>query len=346
MLALRKRSRTGPDAHAHSPRDRIGSRRSTISTCTTTVAPRDLMIDKSMLPPAVPDRDLGVSPDWNTPMNLPDPFIDSGVGRRDHSFGRRFGSEDLSMPDYSTAITPPGSHNMLGMNTASQRAAVSMGPTAHVQSETVGNATTIRKDGTSGTFVPGDDRRDSNVASDTSNVVSKASAAAEAKVASRPQRHGRRLFLKGPAKLTNRKKADVGMTSRLSEDASESHDMLDDQVPTKPAGSIKGKKEGRGNEIEAKAPPSSTGQNALLKKENARMADAARATMSAEGKRKRDLTVSENAVPTKAREVHSSPTKKTSRKVSQGGRSATAAEDLVVDDGAANAPLKVLENVL
>lgn len=293
-----------------------------------------------MPPPAVPYRGLATTPDWTTPMNLPDPFVDSSVGQIHQSLDGRSGSEDHAMPDYSLSITPASGRNISGTSNPNRKALVLMAPISHEQSETVSIATSVGKDGTSGTYAPGDDRRSSSVTSDAPTVVTKPSAAAEARLASRGQRHGRQTTFKGRAKSTNRKKPDVSMKSRFSEDAGESQNMLDDKVDTNPAANIRGEKEGRGSDVEAKQRATSTDPSVQAKKENTRTVNDTRATAS-EGKRKRVLTVPENAVRAKAREVQSSPTRQASSKVSQGGGRFANVVDLTVD----NAPLRVLRNL-
>jgi len=298
-----------------------------------------------MPPPAVPDRRLAKTPDWTTPMNLPDPFIENRVGHRYRSFGSRTGSEDLSMLDYSHSITSAGSRNVSATNNTNQKALVLMASISHERSDTVSNVTGVRKDGTSGTFAPGDDGRCSKVTSDAHTVVTKPSAAAAARIAPRGQRHGGQTSFKGPTKLTNRKKSsDVSIKSRLPEDAGETQDVLHDKAHTKPAGSIQGKSAGKGSDFEAKQQETSTAPRVHAKRENARMVNDTRATAS-EGKRKRVLTVPENSVPAKVREVQSSPTRQAPKKMSQGGRTAITIRDLTIEDGVVKAPLQVLRNV-
>lgn len=273
-------------------------------------------------------------------MNLPDPFIDHSVGHRYRGFGGRSASDDLSMPDYPDSITAASSRDISGTNAANQKAANLMGPGGHEQSDTVSNTIGVRKDGTSGTFAPGEDRRSSNVGAETLSMGTKPSAPAEAKVAF----YGRKGFAKGRGKWSKRKKSNGSTKPRLAEEATESQDKHDANVNTQPAGNIKGKKEGKDSDLEVKQPEASTDPSVHAKKENARMANDTRSTAS-EGKRKRILTVQELAVSPKIREVQSSPTRRTSRKVSQGGRSATTVDDVAVEEGAVKAPLQVLENV-
>lgn len=342
-VAVRKRSRTGPEVDAHSPRDRVVSRRSTVSACTT-IDPIVLDLSRARPLPAMPDRPLARTPDWNTPMNLPDPFIDNTVGQGQPSFCRRSGSVDRLMLDYSRSTTPsydPESGRIIQRN---RKALSSTAPTSHEQSGMTTNAISVRKDGTSGTFAQGTDGSHSNSTTNAPTVVSKLSAAAEAWVAPRGPRHGGQTSWKGRTKSANRKVSDVSMKSLLSEDVGGSEDTVDDNINVQPAGSIKGKRGGRGNDPEAKQPEISTKPRAPAKKENARSAINTRATVS-EGKRKRDSTVSENEVADKGGDVRSSPTKQVLRKASQGGRSAVIVHDLTGDESPAKAPLQVRTNV-
>lgn len=216
-----------------------------------------------------------------------------------------------------------------------------MGPVSHEQADTVSNTIGVRKDGTSGTFAPRNDRRSSNVGAETLNMGTKPPAGAETKVGF----YSRKGSAKGRGKWTKRKKSNGSTKPQLAEESGESQDTHDANVNTKPAGNIQGKKEGKNSDLEVKQPETSTDPSVHAKKENARMGDDTRCTVS-EGKRKRNLTVQELAASPKIREVQSSPTRRTSRKVSQGGRSATAVDDIAVEEGAAKAPLQVLENVL
>ena len=300
---------------------------------------------KPMPPPAVPGRGhLLKDNDWTTLPTMPDPFLDNGQGQGYQNFTRRSGSEDLSMPDYSHSITPASSRNISGSNNMHRKGAPVTEPAADEQYDMLLNAITPPKDGTCGTFAPANSRRSSTVPTSAPQFVTRPSVAAEARVASYTQRHGRSVSVKAPAKSAHRETSDVSMKSRFSEGAAESQDTGAGKIYTKPAGSIKGKKEGRGSDFEAKQREISTDPSGRNKKENAKTGSGTSATLS-DGKRKRNLTVPDVPAAAKLEDVQSSPTRKISRKEGHGGHPVATVDDLTDDDVAVKAPLQALENV-
>lgn len=273
---------------------------------------------------------------------MADPFLDNFQGPGYRSFAGRSGSEDLSMPDYSHSITPASSRNISGNNTMHRKPPSITEPIGDDQYDMLINAISPRKDGTSGTFAPANTRRSSTVS--TPNIVTRPSAAAEARAASYAQGHSRTVSIREQGPSANRETSDISMKSRYSEGAVESEDITDVKIHRKPAGSVKGKKEGRGGDLEAKQREISTDSIGRSKKENAKSIGGSPTTLS-DAKRKRPSTLSETKITVKGGDVPSSPTRKISRKESHGPHPVITIDDLTDEDVVIRTPLGMLENV-
>ncbi|KAI9855628.1 MAG: hypothetical protein M1830_006452, partial [Pleopsidium flavum] len=328
-LSPRKTRKEGPDAHGHTPRRRDSYARS-FGDVNTAPVPIPSHIYKSMPPPAVPGRGpLLKDPYWSAPPSMPDPFLDNSQGPSYESFAGRSGSEDLSMPDYSHSITPASSRNISGSNNMHRKPPSVTEPIGDDQYDMLINVISPRKDGMSGTFAPANTRRSSTVS--TPNIVTRPSAAAEARAASYAQGHSRTVSFREPGPSTNRQTSDISMKSRYSEGAVESEGITEVNIHSKPAGSVKGKKEGRGSDLGAKQREISTDPIGRSKKENAKGTGGSPSTLS-ESKRKRTLTVSETKIMVKDGDVQSSPTRKVSRRESHGAQPVITIDDLTDED--------------
>lgn len=275
---------------------------------------------------------------------MPDPFLQNREEREYQLVAARSGSEDVLMPDYSHSNTPSSSRNISGSHNMHRKLPSLTQPFYDDQYDLLVDALSARKDGTSGTFAPANTRISSTSAP---NVASRSSAAAEAMPTSCSQRHGSRsatLPKSGPS--VNRKPSDISMPSLFSEGTVVLQDLIDGKIPTKPAGNVKGKKEGRGSDIDARQREISTDSVGRTKKGSARKTKGSPKSLSlSDAKRKRILTSSENTPLAKATDALSSPTRKMSRMESPGAHVIINVDDITDEEEMARTPLGIMENV-
>lgn len=334
------------DAHAHSPRRRSESLSSDRDKSGPAMPPPPVF-PRPMAPPALPAQGSDLrNTRWPPLSTMHDPFVETGL-----SLYRpwRSSSEDQSMPDYSDTTTSASSRNIT--NTITNNNSVINKPGIELPHEQDSfddmlNTSSPDKDDLSGYYAPANSRASS--ATNTPSMRTKSSALAEARKASYLQEHTRAvsITIREPPLAANRQTSDMSMVSRFSEENAAFSVSLDSKIRRKPTGDIKGKKEGKGLELDIaqKGPKKVSARSASqreAKEEKASKKTGEKVAVVSDSKRKRSVR--------NARPEDDLPGSSPSRKVSKTGKyesSFTAVvDDAKGEGGPARAPLCSLENV-
>lgn len=332
------------DAHAHSPRRRSESFSSDRDKSGPAMPPPPVF-PRPMAPPALPalpaqGSDLR-NTRWPLLSTMHDPFVETGL-----SLYRpwRSRSEDQSMPDYSDTTRSASSRDITNTITNNNSLFNKPGnelPHEQDSFDDLLNTSSPDKDDLSGYYAPANSR-----ASSATNTPSMRTKPLEA---SYPQEHTRAvsITIKEPPLAANRQTSDFSMFSRFSEVNAAFNACLDSRILGKPAGEIKSKKEGKGNELNIaqkgvrKVSARSASQREA-KEEKASKKTGENVAVVSDSKRKRCVKI--------ARPEDDVPCSSPSRKVSKTGKYdisvAAVVDDANGEGGLSRVPLCSLENVV
>lgn len=342
----RKAEEAEIDAHAHSPRRRSESFSSDKDKSGPAMPPPPAFL-RPMAPPALPAQGSDLrNTQWLPLSTMHDPFVEAGL-----SVYRPWCSstEDQSMPDYSDTTTSASSRNITNIIMNNNSVANVLGieiPHEQDSFDDMLNTSSPDKDGLSGYYAPANSRASS--ATNTPAIRTKPSALAEARIASYPQEHTRAVSItvREPPPAVNRQTSDVSMGSRFSDENGAFNVSLDSKIQGKPSGDIKGRKEGKGNELEI--------PHKGLKKVSARSANQSEAkevkpskktcengSVVSDSKRKRSVRIA----PPEDEGTGSSPSRKVSKTGKYGNSFIAALDDAKGEGGRTRAPLCLVENL-
>ena len=232
-----RRQEPDPDSHGHSPRQR-------------TTMPAILQSKMAMPPLSYPDYPVSPArirgpqlgdPYWSPMPQTYDLFTDYQAIRK---WGAPSSSGDQSMPDYSHSLTPASSRQHSNHQDHLSLAGI---PINAVACEELDNSPD--RPASSGTIPPANTRVSSTV--NTPSKRSKPSAAAEARVSSYTHSQARSVPVttRDPPPPEVREPSDVSMQSRYSGNQVEGAELDEPKIKKKPAKDVKGRKEGRTQEL-------------------------------------------------------------------------------------------------
>jgi len=344
------------DLHAHSPRHRTDSIAGIEERLGYKIPMQTTMYGSTQVPASVHQTSMSpIQPDdraptWNSIMPMPDPFVESGRRFGQGHSAERSTVSDLSMPDYSHSITPASSRNTTSDLPTQTRSATTVQYRGTPFDDFIPMFNS-RNDGVSGLVAPANSRV--NSATNTPQVPSRPSAAAEARAASYGYERSRAISIttKDPPPKA-RETSDVSMRSQFSDQPAGMKDAAEGKHPPKPASEVKGRKEGRASELDvlnhvAKKASRNSIRTSGGGKENATTTVTTTIVLS-DGKRKRAGTGSGLRMTSKDEEalLGSSPTRKLSKMQSvQGILESPTSESDHSDFGNPRAPLELLDHV-
>jgi len=343
------------DLHAHSPRRRTDSMSGIEERLGYKMPMQSSMYGSTQMPAdAQGTSRSGIQPDgctpaWSSTMPMQDPFVESGQRFGRGHYGERSAESDLSMPDYSSSITPASSRNATNDFPTQIRSATTVQHRAAAFDELI-PIFASRNDGMSGVVAPANTRVSS--AANTPQIHSRPSAAAEARAASYTNERSRAVSITtkdAPPKA--RETSDISMKSHFSEQSSGLKDGSDAKQPHKPANEVKGRKEGRASELDVQNQVVKKASRSSIRtsgggKENA-MSTVTTTIVLSDGKRKRASTGAGLRITSKDEEaLGSSPTRKMSKiQAVQGILESSASDSEQSDTPNPRAPLSSLGNL-
>lgn len=337
----RKAEEADVDAHGHSPCRRSESSSSDRDKSAPAMPPPPTLA-RPMAPPAIPAHvsDLTNS-HWPPSSTIPDPFVETGLS----PYRRwRSSSEDQSMSDYPDAITSASSRNMTNNNSVTNIPVIGL-PHEQDSFDDMLNTSSPEKDGLSGYFAPANSRASS--VANTPPIRTKPSALAEARKASYPQEHTRAVSItvREPPLAANRQTSDISMISRFSDENAAFNGTLNPRVQARPTGDVKGRKEGKGDELDVpqkgvKKTSSRSASQRESKEEKASKKAVENRMVVSDSKRKRSVRIGskEDNVP------GSSPSRKVSKMGSYGSSLTGTVDDATGEGDLGRGPLCSVEN--
>lgn len=229
-----------PDTHGHSPRQR-GMASVTLQSRMT--MPHISYPDYGMSPVRLHGPQLG-DPYWSPIPQAHDVFMEDAAYLPFRRRGATSSSGDQSMPDYPPSLSPGSSrahsNHQDSLNLVNDLYNTAANAELHDSpNRPVG----------SGTIPPANTRV--NSANNTPSHRSKPSAAAEARASSYSHTQARSVPVttRDPPPQQAREPSDMSMRSRLSETQVEGNEHIEPKIKKKPAKDVKGRKEGKSNEL-------------------------------------------------------------------------------------------------
>lgn len=297
-----------------------------------------------MGPPPPPGAEHGSAGSKWLPMTLmSDPFLGNDPCFTLNRYSTRQNEEDQLMPDYSRSMTPASSRNGASMTEHSRPHSVLPSNDRPVE-----GATTL-------VGYPNDENSRWTALANARNsstpsilqVQTKPSAAAEARAASYAGGRSRVVSMTTKEPPQARETSDMSMKSHFSENQNAA--SLKSNVPSRPsprpAGEVKGKKEGGGNELEIPRQARMNSVTALKGKENKENNKSFKATggLGAAKRKRASIMGAQNGATQGIDLTTSSPIRKVSKKADT--------SDVLRSEGSdesefARLPLELLENVL
>ena len=332
-----------PTLHAHSPRcgpESIGS----LGERAATGAQSNSSFHTLMPPPPPPGVDHGgTGPKWHPMALMSDPFIGNDPCFTHSRYSTRQNEEDQLMPDYSRSMTPASSRNGASMTEHSRPPSVL--PSNDRPVEGANTMIGYQNDENSKWTSLANARINSTPT--MLQVQTKPSAAAEARAASYANGCPRVVSMITKEPPPTRETSDMSMKSHFSENQNTA--SVKSNVPSRPsprpAGEVKGKKEGVGNELEGPRQTRKTSSATLKSKENKESSKSSKATgeLGAAKRKRASITGAQKAAAQGIDLTGSSPTRKVSKKADTSDALRLEGSD---DSEFARLPLELLENVL
>ena len=237
-----------PTLHAHSPRRGVESMAKIGERVSTGDQSNSSFYTYMPLPPPPRAENGSTGAKWHSTGLMPDPFVVNAPCFTHNRYTTQTVEEDQLMPDYSRPMTPMSNRNSASMTDYSRPPSIlpSNGQTTEGTKSIVGN----QNDENSRWAALASIRVNSTAS--MSQIPTKPSAAAEARAASYANGRHRVVSMTTNEPPPTRDPSDTSINSRFSEN--QSTVSLKNNVPSRPsprpAGEVKGRKEGSGNEVE------------------------------------------------------------------------------------------------